>query len=259
MFLHQINPTMKAITVVILVVLLALVFDPITPSILLLCTILLMFVGGKVSWKKYFLYFLPFILFSFGMLWTTLIFGKEPESPDQTISILTFEFPRESFFVALALAVRVLSVASLSLLFIFTTNIVHFILSLIQQLKLSPRIAYGILAGYRFLPMMKDELKIIREAHRIRGVNQATTIRGKWNQYKRYAIPLLASAIRKAERTATAMESKGFTGDRNRTYLRQFTINKKDWLFLVLMLTLYAVAVYTSYSLGFLKLFNGEL
>ncbi|MFC7688147.1 energy-coupling factor transporter transmembrane component T family protein [Ureibacillus sp. GCM10028918] len=259
MFLHQLNPTMKALTIVILVVLLALVFDPVTPTILLLSTLLLMFVGAKVNLKKYFLYFLPFILFSFGMFWTTLIFGKQPDSPDQVITILIFEFPRETFIVALALAVRVLSVAALSLLFIFTTNIVHFILSLIQQLKLSPRIAYGVLAGYRFLPMMKDELKIIREAHRIRGVHQATTIRGKWSQYKRYAIPLLASAIRKAERTATAMESKGFTGERNRTFLRQFTITKEDWLFLVLMLTLYAVAVYTSSSLGFLKLYNGEL
>lgn len=259
MFLHQLNPTMKAFTIVIIVILLALIFDPITPSILFLCTIILMFVGGKVNWKRYFLYLLPFLLFAFGMFWTTLIFAKQPDLPGQTITILTFDFPRESFIVALALAVRVLSVAALSLLFIFTTNIVHFILSLIQQLKLSPKIAYGVLAGYRFLPMMKDELKVIREAHRIRGVNQVSTIRGKWSQYKRYAIPLLASAIRKAERTAIAMESKGFTGDRSRTFLKQFTVSGKDWLFLVIMLTLYAVAVYTSYSLGFLKLYDGEL
>lgn len=250
---------MKALTVVILVVLLALVFDPITPSILLLSTILLLFVGSTVNWKRYLLYLLPFLLFSFGMFWTTLIFGKEPENLDETIAFLTFEFPKESFLVALALGVRVLSVAALSLLFIFTTNIVHFILSLMQQLKLSPKIAYGVLAGYRFLPMMKDEMKIIREAHRIRGVHQASTIREKWNQYRRYAIPLLASAIRKAERTAIAMESKGFTGDRNRTFLRQFTISTKDWLFLALMLTLYALAVYTSYTLGFLRLYDGEL
>lgn len=259
MLLHQLNPTMKAVTVVVLVILLALVFDPVTPSILLVGTILFMLVGAKVNWKKYFLYFLPFVLFAFGMFWTTLIFGKQPDHPDQVITLLAYEFPRETFIVALALALRVLSVAALSLLFILTTNIVHFILSLIQQLKLSPRIAYGVLAGYRFLPMMKDELKIIREAHRIRGVNQATTIRGKWGQYKRYAIPLLASAIRKAERTATAMESKGFTGERNRTFLRQFTITKKDWLFFSLMLALYAAAVYTSSALGFLKHYQGEL
>nr|WP_106783098.1 energy-coupling factor transporter transmembrane component T [Lysinibacillus timonensis] len=259
MFLHQLNPAMKAITVVILVILLALIFDPVTPSIVLLCTILIVFIGGNVSWKRYFLYLSPFLLFSFGMFWTTLVFAKQSDSSAQMISILTFEFPRESLIIALALAVRVLSVAALSLLFIFTTNTIDFILSLIQQLKLSPRIAYGVLAGYRFLPMMKNEMKIIREAHRIRGVNQATTITEKCGQYKRYAIPLLASAIRKAERTATAMESKGFTGERNRTFFRQFTISNKDWIFLVIMLMIYAAAVYTSYSLGYLQLYNGEL
>ncbi|HEX5565083.1 MAG TPA: energy-coupling factor transporter transmembrane protein EcfT, partial [Sporosarcina sp.] len=71
MFLHQLNPSMKALTILLLVVLLALIFDPVTPSLLLLCTILLTFLGGNVDWRKYFLYFLPFALLSFGMLWTT--------------------------------------------------------------------------------------------------------------------------------------------------------------------------------------------
>lgn len=259
MFLHELNPSMKALTVVILVVLLALIFDPVTPSLLLIGTIFLTFLGGKVSWKKYFLYFLPFVLFAFGMLWTTLIFAKQPENPEQMVPVLGVEFPRESIIIALSLALRVLSVAALSLLFLFTTNVVHFILSLMQQFRLSPRIAYGVLAGYRFLPMMKDELNIIREAHRIRGVDQAKSTKEKWGQYKRYAIPLLASAIRKAERTAVAMESKGFTGDRKRTFFRQFTVTKKDWLFLALMLTLYAAAIYTSNSLGYLKFYDGIL
>jgi len=259
MFLHQLNPSMKALTVVIVVVLLALIFDPITPSLLLVSTIVVTFIGGKVSWKKYCLYFLPFVLFSFGMLWTTLIFAKQPEHPVQMVNILTFEFPKESVMVALSLALRVVSVASISLLFLFTTNVVHFILSLMQQFKLPPRIAYGVLAGYRFLPLMKNELTIIRDAHRIRGVSQARTIKEKWGQYKRYAIPLLASAIRKAERTAIAMESKGFIGDRNRTYFRQFTITKNDWLFLTLMLTLYAGAAYISYALGYLRFYDGTL
>lgn len=259
MFLHQLNPSMKALTVVVVVILLSLIFDPITPSLLLFGTIYLTFVGGKVSWKKYCLYFLPFVLFSFGMLWTTLIFAKQPEHPEQMISISTFEFPKESIMVALSLALRVLSVAALSLLFLFTTNVVHFILSLMQQFKLPPKIAYGVLAGYRFLPMMKDEMSIIREAHRIRGADQASTPKEKWRQYKSYAIPLLASAIRKAERTAIAMESKGFTGDRSRTYFRLFTITKYDWLFLAVMLGLYATAVYLSYALGYLNFYNGTL
>ncbi len=53
---------------------------------------------------------------------------------------------------ALSLGLRVLIFSSLSLLFILTTDPVRFMLSLMQQCRLSPKWAYGILAGYRFLP-----------------------------------------------------------------------------------------------------------
>lgn len=251
MFLHHLNPSIKAITIALLVVLLAFIFDPITPFVFLIGTIAITFIFGKVAWKKYALYFIPFTILSFGMLWTTIAFATSPNNPNNMISILGMTFPRESFLTAVALSLRILSVAALSLLFIFTTNVVDFILSLIQQLKLPPKIAYGVLAGYRFLPMMKDELVIIHQAHRIRGINKAHTMMDKWHQYKRFVIPLLASAIRKAERTAIAMESKGFTGDKGRTFYRHFTITKKDWLFPFIMLVIFSLAVLTSLKLGY--------
>ena len=251
MFLHQLNPSIKAITIALFVMLLAFIFDPITPFVFLIGTITITFVFGKVKWKSYVLYFIPFSILSFGMLWTTIAFATLPNNPNDVITLLGMTFPRESFLTALALSLRILSVAALSLLFIFTTNVVDFILSLIQQLKLPPKIAYGVLAGYRFLPMMKDELVIINQAHRIRGINKAHTIMGKWHQYRRFAIPLIASAIRKAERTAIAMESKGFTGDKDRTFYHHFTISKKDWLFPLIMLVIFSLAVLISLKLGY--------
>lgn len=246
MFLQHLNPSIKALTIMMLIVLLAFIFEPITPLLFLIWTIFVTFIFGKINFKKYVLYFIPFVIFAFGMLWTSIIFADIPENPDEIISLLGVTYPKESLLTALALSIRVLNVAALSLLFIFTTNIVYFILSMMQQLRLPPKIAYAVLAGYRFLPMMRDEIKLIHDAHRIRGVNQSRTIMEKWNNYKRYSIPLLASAIRKAERTAIAMESKGFTGDKNRTFYRQFTIKKTDWIFPLIMLTGYLAAVFAS-------------
>ena len=97
------------------------------------------------------------------MLWTTIAFADTSEHTNKVINMLGLTLPLDSFLVALALSLRILNVAALSLMFIFTTNMVDFILSLIQQLKLPPKIAYGVLAGYRFLPMMKDEIKKKKE------------------------------------------------------------------------------------------------
>lgn len=86
---------------------------------------------------------------------------------------------------------------ALSFMFIFTTNMVHFILSLMQQCKLPPKLTYGILAGYRFLPLMKEELWQIWAAHRVRGADHGSGIRNTIQQYKRYAIPYLPVRFRK--------------------------------------------------------------
>ena len=124
----------------------------------------------------------------------------------------------------------------------FTTDPILFMLSLIQQCKLPPKLAYGVIAGFRFLPLLKDEILIIRQAHRIRGAASDSGLKGKLSAFRRFTIPLLAGAIRKAERTAIAMESKGFTGSRNRTFYRTVTVRRADWCFFLLVLLLFGAS-----------------
>ncbi|WP_077303465.1 energy-coupling factor transporter transmembrane component T family protein [Virgibacillus pantothenticus] len=256
--LNNINPSIKAITVVISVCLLTFVFDPFTPLVYCILTILLTFLFGKVAWKMYLIYFLVICLLSIGMLWTSVAFADEPNNPQLTMQFLFWELPKENVTVALSLTLRMLAFAALSFMFIFTTNMVHFILSLMQQCKLPPKLAYGILAGYRFLPLMRDELQQIRAAHQVRGVNRASGLKETIQQYKRYAIPLLAGAIRKAERTAIAMESKGFSGKKNRVFYRQFQVTFIDWLFLGGMIVLLAATVAISIKLGYFSWYKGQ-
>src|SRR5690625_608568 len=158
MFLQRLNPSVKAVTIIVFIIFLAMIFEPVTPLLFLMWTIFVTFIFGKVDVKKYLLYFAPFIIFALGMFWTSIVFADTPNHPDDAIRFFGIDFPKESVLTALALTLRILNVAALSLLFVFTTNTVHFILSMMQQLKLPPKIAYGVLAGYRFLPMLKDEL-----------------------------------------------------------------------------------------------------
>ncbi|WP_085507819.1 energy-coupling factor transporter transmembrane component T family protein [Thalassobacillus devorans] len=259
MNLQELNPSVKAITLIVAVFLLAFVFDPITPLLFSLGIITITFLFGHVSFKRWALYFIPFFIIAFGFFWTTLVFSDSSNHSGRLIEAGFLTFPLEGFQVAVSLALRVLGFALLSLLFILTTNKTDFLLSLMQQLKLSPKIAYGVLAGYRFLPLMLTELKTIRMAHRIRGVHRGRGISGRVRELKRYVIPLLASAIRKAERTAVAMESKGFTGSRQRTFYRTMNVSYKDWVFLGMVLALYGISVYASVSWGYFEWYNGQL
>ncbi|MFP7168919.1 energy-coupling factor transporter transmembrane component T [Terribacillus sp. 7520-G] len=231
--MHNINPSVKAGTVTLAAIIIAFLFDPIALLLYIGWTIAVTLLFGRVQIKKYLLYLLPFTLFALGMLVSTLLFAKTPENPAITQQFLFWDLPKETVQDALALAIRVFSYATLSLLFVLTTDKVAFILSLIQQCRVSPKLAYGILAGYRFLPLLKDELSTIRSAHLIRGARTKTS---RFTRYKQYTLPLLASAIRKAERTAVAMESKGFTGERDRTFYRSYHVRWTDWAFAIVML-----------------------
>jgi energy-coupling factor transport system permease protein len=258
MWLNDVNPSIKALAVCICIIMLALVFDPITPLIFLIFVVILTLSFSEVPIKKWLLFFSPFILISAAYVWTAVLFPRI--SSEQVPTILWtwgwLDITKEALFTGSALGMRILCFASLSLLFILTTKPIHFMLSLMQQCSLPPKLAYGILAGYRFLPQFKEELLILQSAHRIRGVGRAKGLREWFIQIGRYAIPLLAGAIRKAERTAMAMESKGFTGSKARTFYIQLTVSGRDWLFLGTLTTALLLAAYISYGLGYLKLFS---
>ncbi|WLR56844.1 energy-coupling factor transporter transmembrane component T [Mesobacillus subterraneus] len=259
MLLNEMNPSIKALSILVSILLLSIFFDPVTPLLSLILTIAITFIFGKIHFKKWILLFSPFLFMAIVYVWSSLLFPRVDWGDSIIWEWWFITITAEGVQRSISLGLRVLSFASLSLLFALTTNPFNFLLSLMQQCKLSPKIAYSIMAGYQFLPMIKNEFEIIRSAHRIRGAGRTETLSDKIKQIKKYGIPLLASGIRKAERTAIAMESKGFTGDKEREFYRVIPVSKRDWLLFGLLICIVLVSALTSHKLGYLSLYNGEL
>lgn len=226
--LHDMNPAMKFITVTIAMLGLAFFFNPWTPLLVFISILLMQFVFSSINWKLWTLLMFPFVLGAFGYLWTTIVFSAETGG---TViwSLFGHDVSDRQLALALSLAFRVLAFSSLSLLFALTTDPVKFVMSLMQQLKLSPKLAYGVLVGYQFLPVLRDEFFQIQQAHRLRG----TAIEKYWWQrllnIRRIIIPMLAGAVRKAERSAFAMEARGFTGEARKEFYQPVSIKPKDF------------------------------
>ncbi|MCT8137850.1 energy-coupling factor transporter transmembrane protein EcfT [Anaerobacillus sp. CMMVII] len=251
----SINPSMKAFTVLIPAILLAVSYDPITPLVYLVFTILVTFLFSNVSIKRWSKMFFPFILIALSFSWMTILYPSDTFSGGEVLfSFWRFEITSTSLMAGISLGLRSLSFVALSLLFVLTTDSTKFMLSLMQQCKLPPKFTYGILAGYRFLPTFRHEFQILKQAHRIRGVGRARGLKGRIQEFQRFSIPLFANAIRKAERVAIAMESKGFTGSKERTHYHEMKVTKRDWLFLSVFFTMVFVSAFISYQLGMLNL-----
>ncbi|WP_320415336.1 energy-coupling factor transporter transmembrane component T [Psychrobacillus antarcticus] len=226
---------MKFLLITVCMFTMAFFFDPWTPLIFCVGVLLLQVLFSQVDWKKWTLFMIPFFITAFGYFWTTLVFAKESSGPI-IWSIGSVGVTEIQLDHALSLSFRVLAFSSLSMLFALTTNPVTFILSLMQQLKLSPKIAYGILVGFQFLPVIKDEFIQIQQAQRLRGMFQKKNALQRLLASRLVLIPLLAGAVRKAERSAFAMEARGFTGEPRSSFFRVITVGKVDALLVALFL-----------------------
>lgn len=238
--LHEMNPSVKFIIVAASMLVIAFFFNPWTPFLFWAGILFVQILFSRVHWKKWVLYMLPFTFGAFGYLWTAIVFGDGPAG-DAVLSFAGFKVSEAQLMAALSLAFRVMAFSTLSLLFAFTTDPVKFIMSLMQQLKLSPKLAYSIMVAYQFLPLMKEEFFQIREAHRLRG---AETAKHGWQRIfalRRLLLPMLAGAVRKAERAAFAMEARGFTGEQRVAFHRPMRVGQIDgWMALVFLFVLAA-------------------
>jgi len=248
MWLHTINPSIKLLTVLTSVVVLALFLDPVLYLIFWGGLILITFTLSNVSLKLWALLTAPFAFMAIGYIWTAAVFPNQSMIDQETMIFQWswIQLTQESLERSAGLGMRVITFSALSLLFVLTTKPTAFMLSLMQQLKVPTRLAYGIMAGYQFLPLIKEEFQIMQRAQQVRGVGIPRTWKERIIQWKSFIIPLLASAIRKAERTAIAMESKGFTGEPRISWYREISVQGRDVGFVGLMFGLFLVSYFLS-------------
>ncbi|WP_017381965.1 energy-coupling factor transporter transmembrane component T family protein [Paenisporosarcina sp. TG-14] len=236
-WLHAMNPSLKFILVLVSMLTLAWFFNPWTPFLFFTGVILLQLLFSRVNWKIWCLFMIPIGFTAIGYLWTTVLFAADT-SGEVIFVWRGFEVTNVQWNTALSLAFRVFAFSSMSMMFAFTTDPVKFVMSLMQQLRLSPKLAYGVMVGYQFLPVVKDELIQIRHAHRLRGIGEEKHMWQRLLGMRRLLIPLLAGAVRRAERTAFAMEARGFTGERRSTYYEPIRIVGRDWLLTAIIMGL---------------------
>lgn len=142
----------------------------------------------------------------------------------ELLNIGNFVLTKEALYYAGAISLRLLSLVLASFLFIATTDPRDIVLILSQKLYVPYRFAYGISIALRFLPILQSEASLIRAAQKLRGQDEAIGLRNKLFWYKRFALKVFISAVRRVEETAIVMETKGFGIHQNRTYRKIITI-----------------------------------
>ncbi|MED4344638.1 energy-coupling factor transporter transmembrane component T family protein [Heyndrickxia coagulans] len=228
-FLASLNPSIKLLAHMLIMFMLMAITNPkVTFLIWLLAVCIGIFLGGW-RWTYLCKRLLPYLGFFVLVFWMMAAFGEGEET---IWKWAWFHFTMEGINHGLIIALRMLGFVTYGLLFTSTTYLTLFVMSLIHQCRLSPKWAYGLLAGFRFIPLFQSEFNQMKIAHKVRGY-KAKNI---WKAFMRYSLPLFTQGIRKSERISAAMEARGFTGARDRTYYQTTKTAGKDWAYLLSLL-----------------------
>lgn len=213
---HRMDPLSKGFWIIILSVFAFVLSAPQLLGTILMSVLVLIFAAAKVPFRRF---IKPFMLLALLGLCAGFfqVFARNGAGP-AAINLGNFHLTTSALMFGATFAIRIMLIATASLLFIWTTDPRDFIVSLIY-LRVPYRIAYAMFVALRFVPLLEHEMQIIREAQTVRGVEE---VKGKLEALKRYVVPLLVTSIRRSESMGIAMESRAFGAFPNRTFIKNF-------------------------------------
>jgi energy-coupling factor transport system permease protein len=217
-FLHSLNPLTKLAACLLAAAVVSTAAEPLTPACVIVLALSVTRWLGHVPWSVLLRPMIFGLPAGVGLFWTYSIF---------------YAGPGQGWLYGVTMAARLVAILSASAMFVLTTDPSQFVRSLMHQARVSPRIAYAVFAAYRFVPLLEVEFETIRAAHQMRGGVRRGGPLDWMPETVGYAIPLLASSVRKGERVALAMESRGFGALPQRTFYRQTTLGRTDVYFAI--------------------------
>ena len=156
----------------------------------------------------------------------------------------------ETLVNGLGLGVRLIAIVLAGLLATATTQPTDMADALVQQLRVSPRFAVGVLAALRLLPILSREWQVLAMARRARGVDAGRSPVAIVGLFAGQMLAILVTAIRRGTRMALAMEARGFGAMACRTPARPQAMRRADWGWIAVAATLAAGAIGISVALG---------
>lgn len=240
-FLHALNPLAKLAAPLPAMVALIFTRGLAIPIMLILVALALLLIGAQLRARTVALLLLglPVVV---GVLGLSFGIWVDPSRVDQgspaasvvLLEVGSWQFTLAAYLIGLATALRIAALLMLSLIAGLTTTGPELVRALVQNLRVPYRIGYTALAALRFVPRFGHELEVIRAAHRVRGIDHGRGPVAAVRRTLTLAIPLLASAIRHAERVALAMDARAFGAHPTRTERTLSRWRARDTVFVVL-------------------------
>lgn len=140
---------------------------------------------------------------------------------------------------------RMLLIIFMSSLLMYTTTPTELTDGLEKCFAIKGNVAMGITIALRFIPVLMEELDRIMKAQEMRGAefDKGGPVK-RIKSLRTVIIPLFQNSIDRAKCLADAMDSRCYTGGKNRTKLRPLKYKKQDYIVYGILLVLLIVGIY---------------
>jgi energy-coupling factor transport system permease protein len=118
-------------------------------------------------------------------------------------------------------SLRIYTIFLVSFIFIRTTHPRDLVVSFVQILRLPYKVPYAFFIALRIIPIIEEETKMIKAAHKVRGGGEKTGLKGRIENTKRFTVPLLVRSLSDAALTVQSMESRDFGAYPTRTFVEE--------------------------------------
>ncbi|MBI3521485.1 MAG: energy-coupling factor transporter transmembrane protein EcfT [Chloroflexi bacterium] len=249
-YLLRRNPTAKLAVTIALSLLLVLVIDPYTPLLFIAFALLAGVALGGIGVRTYARAIVPLGIVALGFVWSNAAFATP--APGDTVPAAwgPVRISASGLLFGIGIALRGLAIGIVSVTFIRSTDPTDLVVSLVRDARVPYRIAYAMLAAYRFLPFVAQEYEQIRLAQRVRGLPRTRPLAG--------IIALFSTALRRATRIAVAMDARGFASATRRTFYRDVPSVSSDVPFAIVSLLVALAVIALSAAAGWLRLWDGR-
>jgi energy-coupling factor transport system permease protein len=141
-----------------------------------------------------------------------------------------FRVTDQGLYGSLAMGGRMLVIAASFPVLMGTTQVKDLVVVLVEKLRIPYTYAFMFVTALRFVPTFMQEMDQIIQAQcsRAHRLDNGNFLK-KFLSLCPLAIPLVVSSVKKAERLAISMETRGF-GSGPRTYLRRIQFQGADWM-----------------------------
>ncbi len=240
-FGHRLDPRGKISAVFYLMIISIFTSSPVFYSAVIMGLILMLLVSD-IPFSAIVRNGKPFLLLVVITALYHLIFSARDSGT--MIKILGFNLTEGGVSMAISFSLRALVFICLAFFISLTTSPSDIAETLVNWLKPLKKLGIPVsdiglivFIAMRFIPVLSDEIDTIKKAQIVRGVDFSGGLLNRARKLTALLIPVFQSAIRRADDLALAIESRGYVSGAERSSLKIYRFQIRDWLFLLIALT----------------------